>query len=60
MGSGIGSVPMDRLLASIAALFAAAVPARLSLVASPRPLAEVERAWSEGDGDGRIVFTPRG
>jgi NADPH:quinone reductase-like Zn-dependent oxidoreductase len=57
MGSGIGSIAFDRLIASIGALLQAAVPAGLVIAAKAVPLSEVERAWSENDGGPRTVFT---
>lgn len=56
MGSGLGSVPMDRLLASIASVFDAAAAGKLTLAATSVPLAEVARTWSEA-GEARVVFT---
>ena len=55
MGSGMGSVPFDRLLAAIGGVFAAANAKGLRLAANAVPLADVESAWSREDG--RIVFT---
>lgn len=57
MGSGIGSIPMERLVACAGALLHAAVPAGLQIAAKPVPLAEVERAWAEDDSARRTVFT---
>ncbi|MDX3884635.1 MAG: zinc-binding alcohol dehydrogenase family protein [Sphingomonas sp.] len=56
MGSGIGSVSLDGLLASIAGVFDAALPAGLTLPTDPVPLSGVEAAWPRDDGR-RIVFT---
>jgi NADPH:quinone reductase-like Zn-dependent oxidoreductase len=58
MGSGIGSVPPDRMVAAIGGLLQAAKPAGLRIAAAPVPLAEVEQAWSRDDGQ-RIVLTVR-
>jgi hypothetical protein len=55
MGSGLGSVPMDRLLAAIRALLAAAVPAGLRIATRALPLAEVQENWAD-TGGARIVF----
>jgi NADPH:quinone reductase-like Zn-dependent oxidoreductase len=55
MGSGLGSVPMDRLLAAIRALLAAAVPAGLRIATRTVPLAEVQENWAD-TGGARIVF----
>ena len=55
MGSGLGSVPMGRLLAAIRALLAAAVPAGLRIATRTVPLAEVQENWAD-TGGARIVF----
>jgi len=57
MGSGIGSIPFDRMVRAIDGVLQAAVPAGLKIEANPIPLSEVEQAWPRGDGIGRIVFT---
>ncbi len=57
MGSGLGSVPPDRLLAAIGAALEAAAPGGLKTAAKPVPLSEVEQAWTRDDGGQRIVFT---
>ncbi|WP_137930169.1 quinone oxidoreductase family protein [Mesorhizobium comanense] len=57
MGSGIGSIPMERLVACVGALLEAAVPAGFKIAAKPVPLADVERAWAEDDSARRTVFT---
>ncbi len=56
MGSGIGSIPLDRLMASVGGLFHAARPAGLQIAAKPVPLSEVEQAWPEDDSTRRTVF----
>ncbi len=58
MGSGIGSIPVDQLMATTGALLRAAVSARLTAAARPVPLSDVERVWAETDDGRRIVFTP--
>jgi len=57
MGSGIGSVPTDRLLAAIGSLFQAAVGGGLEAVTKAVPLSQVEAAWSMPGDAARIVFT---
>ena len=57
MGSGLGSVPPDRLLAAIGAALEAAASGGLKIAAKPVPLSEVEQAWNTDDGGQRIVFT---
>lgn len=58
MGSGVGSVPFERLIAAAGAVLRAAVPAGLTIAARPVPLSDVERTWTEPDDGQRIVFTP--
>ncbi|MDE1145822.1 MAG: zinc-binding alcohol dehydrogenase family protein [Azospirillaceae bacterium] len=57
MGSGLNSVPMDRILAAIDGVLKAAVPAGLQVATRPVPLSEVTQAWDE-PGDARVVFIP--
>ena len=57
MGSGLGSVPPDRLLAVIGAALETAAPGDLKIAAKAIPLSEVEQAWAGDDGGQRIVFT---
>ena len=56
MGSGIGSVPLDRLLAAIAGVFAAAVPDGFRIATRQVPLSEVEQAWTAAGDAARLVF----
>ncbi|WP_158814139.1 zinc-binding alcohol dehydrogenase family protein [Methylocapsa sp. S129] len=57
MGSGIGSVPVDRLLNAIGELFKAAAPGGFKVATQSVPLSEVEQAWTHDDGARRTVFT---
>jgi NADPH:quinone reductase-like Zn-dependent oxidoreductase len=57
MGSGIGSIPLYRLVHSIGALLQAAVPGGFKIATSTVPLSEVERAWADDDSTRRTVFT---
>jgi NADPH:quinone reductase-like Zn-dependent oxidoreductase len=57
MGSGLGSVAPDRLLAAIGAGLQAAAAGGFKIAAKPVPLAQVEQAWNSDDGGRRIVFT---
>jgi NADPH:quinone reductase-like Zn-dependent oxidoreductase len=57
MGSGIGSVPLDRFLRAIDGLFHATVPGGFQIAAKAVPLAEVEQAWPLDDSARRTVFT---
>jgi NADPH:quinone reductase-like Zn-dependent oxidoreductase len=57
MGSGIGSIPLDRMVHAIGELLCAAVPGGFRIATTPVPLSEVERAWPEDDSTRRTVFT---
>ena len=57
MGSGIGSIPLDRLVAVTGDLLRAAVPAGLQIETTPVPLSDVERSWPNDDSTRRTVFT---
>ena len=57
MGSGIGSVPLERFLHVIGELLRAATPGKLQIAAKPIPLSDVEQAWREDDSARRTVFT---
>jgi NADPH:quinone reductase-like Zn-dependent oxidoreductase len=56
MGSGIGSIPMDRLLTSIGELLQAAVPGGFEIATEMFPLSAVERVWDAASSMPRIVF----
>jgi NADPH:quinone reductase-like Zn-dependent oxidoreductase len=56
MGSGIGSVPMPRILYAIAQLLDAAVPDNFQIATDPVPLAEVEQHWTDDESRKRTVF----
>jgi NADPH:quinone reductase-like Zn-dependent oxidoreductase len=56
MGSGIGSISLDRLVNAAGGLLGATVSAGFKIAAIPVPLSEVERAWPEDDGTRRTVF----
>ena len=55
LGSGIGSVPLERLLAAVAGVLELAGSGGLDVAAVAVPLADVATAWSRGGG--RTVFT---
>jgi NADPH:quinone reductase-like Zn-dependent oxidoreductase len=57
MGSGIGSVPLDRLVLAIDGLFHAAGPGKFQIATQPFPLSDFERAWPLDDSAHRTVFT---
>jgi NADPH:quinone reductase-like Zn-dependent oxidoreductase len=58
MGSGIGSVPLDRFIACTGDLLRAVAPAGLEIATTPVPLADVEQAWARDDSTRRTVFMP--
>ncbi len=57
MGSGIGSIPLDRFVKAAGNLLQATVPAGFSIATRPVPLAEVTAAWTADGGHRRTVFT---
>lgn len=58
MGSGLGSVAQDRIMASIGALLAVAPAARFRLETETAPLADVTANWTRDTGNSRLVFLP--
>jgi hypothetical protein len=56
MGSGVGSVPVDRTVKAIGELMQAAVPGGFEIATRTFPLCEVERVWAEPAGTPRTVF----
>ncbi|WP_105132934.1 quinone oxidoreductase family protein [Burkholderia sp. BE12] len=59
MGSGIGSVSLPRLLASVRGVFEAAGPAGLAIDTRRVPLADVGEYWGDTSSLVRPVFTMR-
>lgn len=57
IGSGFGSVPLDRLINGIGELLQAAVPAGLEIAVSQVPLSHVEEAWADTSSATRKVLT---
>jgi NADPH:quinone reductase-like Zn-dependent oxidoreductase len=57
MGSGLGSVPRDKLAADIGELLQTAATRGFAIPVRAVPLPEVERAWGESDSAARTVFT---
>jgi NADPH:quinone reductase-like Zn-dependent oxidoreductase len=57
MGSGIGSIPLERLVAAIRGVLTAATPGGFKIATDARPLHDVERVWQEREGEARTVFT---
>ncbi|RFU48946.1 zinc-binding alcohol dehydrogenase family protein [Paraburkholderia sp. DHOC27] len=56
MGSGIGSVPMPRILDAVKQLLHAAGPSGFQVAARSVPLAEVEQHWTDDESRERTVF----
>jgi NADPH:quinone reductase-like Zn-dependent oxidoreductase len=56
MGSGIGSVTVDKLVAAIGELLQATRPGAFQIATKTVPLSEVEQAWPADTGTPRIVF----
>ena len=57
MGSGIGSIPLDRLVNAIDELLQATIPGGFKIAFKPVPLSDFERAWSQDESTRRTVFT---
>jgi NADPH:quinone reductase-like Zn-dependent oxidoreductase len=57
MGSGLGGIPLDRLVLAIEGVLRAAVPGGFQIAAKPVPLSDVERAWPIDNNARRTVFT---
>ncbi|MBR8299693.1 zinc-binding alcohol dehydrogenase family protein [Burkholderia dolosa] len=60
IGSGLGSVPLPRLLAAVRSVFDAVGPAGLSIDTRVVPLSAVGEHWSDASSAVRPVFTMRG
>jgi NADPH:quinone reductase-like Zn-dependent oxidoreductase len=56
MGSGTGSIPVERLIGAISELLRAVVPGHLNIETEAISLADVEEAWTKDSGKRRIVF----
>jgi hypothetical protein len=56
MGSGIGSVPVDRMVKSIDEFMKATIPGGFKIETKTFPLSEVEKVWDTADNVPRIVF----
>lgn len=56
MGSGIGSIPVDRLVKSIDDLMKATVPGRFKIETRTFPLSQVENVWATVGNIPRTVF----
>ncbi|ABD89618.1 quinone oxidoreductase family protein [Rhodopseudomonas palustris] len=60
MGSGIGSIALDRLFDAVREMLHAATPIGLKIASTAVPLSDVERAWPADDSRRRTVFTIAG
>jgi NADPH:quinone reductase-like Zn-dependent oxidoreductase len=56
MGSGLGSIPVDRLVKAIGELLEATVPGGFEIATQTFPLSEVENVWATADTIPRTVF----
>jgi NADPH:quinone reductase-like Zn-dependent oxidoreductase len=56
MGSGIGSIPLDRLVKAIDDLMRATVPGGFKIATKTFPLSAVEETWSSAGNNPRPVF----
>jgi len=59
MGSGIGSIPLDRIMQSIDELMQATLPGGFEIATRTFPLSEVERVWAAANSMPRTVFRMR-
>ncbi|MGV1952182.1 quinone oxidoreductase family protein [Agrobacterium vitis] len=57
MGSGIGSVPRNRMIQTIGELLQAARPAGLKIATAPVALSKVQEIWDTDDSTVRTVLT---
>lgn len=57
LGSGFGSVPLERILQAIPTVFSLAAEGKLTVDVEAVPLSEAESAWNRGEKGRRVVFT---
>ena len=57
MGSGLGSVPINRIVGAIEQVLRAAVTGHFEIATKPTALSEIEQAWSSDGYMPRVVFT---
>lgn len=60
IGSGIGSIPLERFVNAVGEMLQATVAGGFKIAVNPIPLSEVEQAWPEDDSTRRTVFTMNG
>jgi NADPH:quinone reductase-like Zn-dependent oxidoreductase len=58
MGSGMGSIPFDRLIEAIHGVLAAAPTAGFRIATQSVPLSDVARVWGQPDTGRRLVLVP--
>jgi NADPH:quinone reductase-like Zn-dependent oxidoreductase len=58
MGSGINSIPIERLVKAIAELFSATARGGFKISTHSVPLSKIAEYWSSHDSSARTVFTP--
>jgi NADPH:quinone reductase-like Zn-dependent oxidoreductase len=56
LGSGIGSIPREKIVKSIGELFQATGPAGFQIETKSYPLSEVESVWPTAENRPRVVF----
>jgi hypothetical protein len=56
MGSGIGSIPVNRMIKAIDELIKATVPGGFQITTKTVPLSDVEHVWSTAESLPRTVF----
>ena len=57
MGSGLNSVPANRIIKAIDEVLQAAIPGKFEIATQAIPLSEVEKSWKMNDDRKRTVFT---
>lgn len=56
MGSGLGRLPIDRLVSAVSELLQATVRGHFEIATCPIPLTEVEKTWSTDNNGARTVY----
>jgi NADPH:quinone reductase-like Zn-dependent oxidoreductase len=58
LGSGIGSIPLARMLDAVRGVFGTVAPAGLKIATQAVPLADLAQHWAHERSDVRTVFVP--
>jgi len=58
LGSGFGSVPVNRIMEILQEFLRSAADAHFHIDVKTAPLREVESLWNSDSGGARLVFTP--